>query len=144
MTDDGTEPFRPHPFHDRFRKFDLFEVVQFFELALGLLRFYVMQFFFDEFHLDFPHVFLLLFVHALGNFLFQSFFNGLTGQHFGKDHFKLIEDIDDFVVAGHLIVRYVFVNETLQADQTAGGGLRNECTTRLSICWHGEPFFQTL
>ena len=76
-----------------------------------------MQFFLDEFHLDFPHVFLLLFVHALGDFLFQSFFNGLAGQHFSEDHFELIEDIDDFVVTGHLVIRYIFINEALETDQ---------------------------
>ena len=76
-----------------------------------------MQFFLDQFHLDFPHVFLLLFIHALADFLFQPFFNGLAGQHFCQDHFQFVEDVDDFIVIGHLIVGNVFIDQTLQADQ---------------------------
>ena len=96
---------------------DVFQVVQFLEFALGLRRFDVVQFFLDEFHLDFPHVFLLFFIHALADFLFQPFFYGLTGQHLIQDHFQFIEDVDDFIVIGYFIIRDVFIDEALQSDQ---------------------------
>ena len=117
LADDGAEVLGTDPFHDRFRQADFFQVVQFLEFPFGLRRFYIVQFFLDEFHLDFPHVFLLLFIHALADFLFQSFFDGLAGQHFSQDHFQLVEDVDDFLVIRHFIIRDVFVDQALQADQ---------------------------
>ena len=117
LADDGAEVLGTDPFHDRFRQADFFQVIQFLEFPFGLRRFYIVQFFLDEFHLDFPHVFLLLFIHALADFLFQSFFDGLAGQHFSQDHFQLVEDVDDFLVIRHFIIRDVFVDQALQADQ---------------------------
>ena len=80
-----------------------------------------MEFLFDELHLDFLYVLLLLFFHALADFLFQPLFHSLAGQHFCQHILQFVQDIDDFFIGRHLIIRRIFIDQPLQADDTAPG-----------------------
>ena len=117
LADDGTELFRTDLLHNRLRQLYRIELLQLGQLALRLWGLHIAQFFLDNLHLDFLHVFLLLFFHPLGNFLFQPLFYSLAGQHFSQHDFQLVQYVDDLVVLRNTVVRRVFIYEALQADQ---------------------------